>query len=79
MDGLKQPIECIVCSTDCIVCSDLAGDLRTWSAKTGETISKIDRTLLLMNNVNVDDDSKLQLQVSVLLSLLIGLFFFIYV
>lgn len=63
MEGLLQPIECLVCSSNAIVCSDLAGDIMTWNASTGETISKIERTSIAINNMNADDDYKLQQQV----------------
>ncbi|XP_067945903.1 sterol regulatory element-binding protein cleavage-activating protein-like [Watersipora subatra] len=59
MEGLKQPIECLVCSGDSIICSDLAGDIRTWKASTGETMSIIDRTTAFVDQINADDDSKL--------------------
>ena len=63
MDGLSQPIECLVCSSNLIVCSDLSGDLQTWDIQTGETISQISRSPVHIDSMNADDDFKIQYQV----------------
>ena len=61
MVGHTECIECLVANDNLIVSTCLAGDIRVWDARTGETISHINRRHI---GTNVDDDCKMRQQVS---------------
>ena len=69
MEGLSQPVECLVCHKGIIASSDLIGDIKVWKSGNGELVSSINRSAYRQCSANLDDDFKLQFQVSTDLSL----------